>query len=173
MPLFILLAFVLRLIKQRFLYFWLILLASFYLTSNFDKYRELYKRTDYVLLSNDLEKNEKKEEPIFVYRNISADILRLYYRGTNKIIPFPEAISYNKQFGPESWLIKDQDIKKLDETLTKDHNFYIIIVDDSGLRGFNESRNILMDFLLNNFKLIKEKSYKGRTILYEFSGKTD
>ena len=168
-PLLILLGYVFRNLKLKVLNLALILYAVLLFTYNFKHYRELYKINDYRSVGRFLENNEKKEEPAFVFRSISAEILDIYYEGINKIYPLPKAISYNKEFSPEQWNINNQDIDELQNILLKYSEFYIIIVDDKYIFGFNESKNKLMEFLESNFKMIGEKSFNAEIKLYEFS----
>jgi hypothetical protein len=169
-PLLILMVLLFKFFKGGLLNFWLVLLVIFYVTADFKEYRCLYKVKDFRSLSNYIDKTEEKEEPIFVYRNISAENMSLYYKGINKIVPVPEAFSYNKAFSPEQWEISTQDLNELEKKLMEYSNFYVVI-DNSPLKGVNESKTVLLEFLLQNFNLIEERSFKGEIVAYKFSNK--
>jgi 4-amino-4-deoxy-L-arabinose transferase-like glycosyltransferase len=171
-PLFISAILLFKLVKPGLLYYGLILLVLIYVTFNFKHYHELYKVNDYRSVGIYLEKKEKKGEPVFVYRNISAEIVNFYYDGINNVLPIPESFAYDKEFDPEQWEINKRDVSELSEKLVKYPSFYIIM-DDTALKGFAESKKIIMDFLLNNFKLMEEKSFKEKITLYKFSDKID
>ena len=143
-----------------------------YLGANFDKYHELYKHKDYKSLGSYLEKNDKGEIPVFVYRNISADNLAFYYNGKNKIYPIPEAFSYDLEFGPDQWEINCQDLNGLNNQFILHPSFYIVL-DDTALAGYSESKKRLLDFLMLNYSLKDEKTFKGKITLYFFSPKSN
>lgn len=170
-PLFISMVLLFRLFKKGSLIFWLFFLGLIYLAGNFTKYHYLYKVKDYKSLGNYLEEHENMGEPIFVFRNISAENLDIYYHGVNNIYPLPEAFSYDKEFSSKQWEINKQDVSNLCEKLTKYSEFYIVI-DDTALSGFNESKNTLMDFLFTEFNMMEEKLFNGRLTLYKFSDST-
>jgi hypothetical protein len=113
----------------------------------------------------------RKKESLHLSFGISAEILDLYYDGVNNIYPLPKAISFDKEFIPEQWNINNQNINEIRNRLLKYSNFYIIIVDDKYIPGFNESKEKLTTFLKLNFKLIDEKSFKSEIKLYEFTNK--
>ena len=167
-PLSILMMVLFKFFKPWLLNFWLVLLMIFYLYADFKGYRDLYKVKDFRSLCHYIKMTEEKEEPIYVYRNISAENMSFYYDGINKILPVPKAFSYNKAFGPEQWKINVQDLNELYRKLMKYSNFYVVI-DNSPLRGVEESKTTLLEFLLHNFNLSVEKSFKGKIIVYKFS----
>jgi len=158
------------LIKPRFLTFWIVILTVVNLGANFQTYHNLYKVNDYRSLSLYLAENEHKIEPIFVYRNIAAENLELYYRGENEIVPVPKAFSYNEGFGPDCWKITQQDIILINEKMLRFPSFYVII-ERSNLSGVRESEGVFMDFLKANFLLVEDKSFKEGIKLYEFTNR--
>ena len=166
--LFLSMLFIFKIFKPGFLYFWLILHAVIYLNQDYNRYHKLYKIRDYRSLATYLEENEKRGEPVFIYRNIGVENLEIYYEGVNKIFPIPEPITYDI-FGPEQWKIKEKHLEKLQEQLNNYQLFYIIIDNRINLAGFVESYNLLMGFLFNRYTLIEETAIKEEILVYKFS----
>lgn len=164
------LIFFFRNIRPGLLNFWLILLAFVYVSENTQIYHQLYKKKDFKSLGNYIAETEENEEPVFVFRNISAEILQLYYKGKNKIYPLPRDFAYDKDFDPRQWEITVQDINELNGNLLNYSHFYIVI-DNSPLRGVNESKSVLLDFVQSNYKLVFKKTFEHQINLYKFSNK--
>jgi hypothetical protein len=141
----------------------------FFLYADYKGYKDLYKVKDFRSLCSYLEKNEMEHEPIFVFRNISADNMKFYYHGINILIPVPKAFSYNKTFDKEQWKLNEQNLNDLNKTLMRFSHFYVVI-DNSPLNGVYESKTLLLDFLSKKFIFKEEKSFKGNILLYKSSG---
>lgn len=169
-PLFLILIFLIRLVKHRLLILWFIFFAVICLTKDISNNKGLYKVNDFRSLGNYIESHENINEPILIYRNIIAENLSLYYHGVNELIPIPKAFSYNNVFGLENWKINYNDFDKLKDKLLKSHNFYIVI-DNIFLVGVTESKQVLLDFMFQNFTLEEVKYFKSRIELYRFSNK--
>jgi hypothetical protein len=167
-PIFILMVFILRSVRNKYLIYWFLLLVMFYTIADYKGNRYLYKAKDFRALSTYIQKIEQTDEPIYIFRNISADNLSLYYNGINKIIPVPEAFSYSKEFSPEQWKIDERYLNELDKKLINCPGFFVV-VDNSPLNGVNESKTMLLEFLGKTFTLKEEKSFKGNIILYKSS----
>ena len=173
-PLFILFLTLLNFIKPKYFNVVLLTFAVFYITFNFRQYHKLYKYHDYKKIGKYLEKNENIGEPVFVYRNISAEILNRYYKGLNVIHSLPGPIAYNREFGPEQWNINTLKINQLNKTLVEYSCFYVLIIDDNSMMpGFTESKNRLMDYLSLSFITKEEKLFGANAKLYKFSNRTD
>lgn len=170
-PVFLLLIAFLSFIKPKVLNYGFIVIVLFYLVRDFQEYRKLYKVNDFKALSEYIIQAENKDEPIFVYRNINSEVLKIYYKGVNKLIPLPKVIAFNQKFGPEQWEINEQDLSSLSERLVHYQNFYIVIIDDKSLIGFNKSKSLLVDFLNKNFDNVQEKTFTPRLHLYKYSRK--
>lgn len=153
-------------LKLRILFF--IWLSLIYISFGFNKYYHLYKVNDVRSLCNYIEMTEGNCTPIFVYRNISGENLGYYYDGINEIVPIPEPFHYDRVFGPEQWEINDEDINRLDKKLLHYSSFYVVI-DNSSLRGVNESKAVLLEYLLKNFKIEEMKVFNGKVALYKIS----
>ena len=167
-PLLILMIFMLKFVRPNLLSLWFVIFLFIYCTTDFKQYRGLYKVNDYKSLGKYIERNEKTGEPIFVFRNISAENLGFYYNGSNDIIPIPKAFSYDKEFTPKQWEINVQDINRLNNKLIKYPTFYIVI-DGSILTGVFESKTALMDNLISNFTMVEEKPFEEKIVLYKFT----
>jgi len=170
-PLFLLMIFLFKYIKPKLLSYGLAFLIILYISEDFKHYKMLYKDYDIKSLSEYIMKDEKKDEPIFIYRNCNTDVLSQYYKGINLLVPLPKAISYDKKFGPETWEIKKQDIVTLAHQLINYDSFYIVIINEKSLYNFSESKKILTDFLFANFEMIQEKFFGQRLLVYKFSKK--
>jgi hypothetical protein len=144
-------------------------LMLFYLVADINVYRGLYKFNEFKNLCNYLKINESSEDPIFVYRNINAEVLTQYYSGVNKIIPLPNAISYDKKFGPEQWTIDENCIINIGQKLKIYNQFRIVIVDDRFLIGFSNSYKLLTEYLFKHFNLKRKVVFKNNLVLLEFS----
>lgn len=156
--------------KPRFLIFWLIIFALIYLSDDYSKYQELYKVKDYRALSNYLESHEEKEVPVFVFRNISAENMSLYYKDIKKLIPLPNSFEFDKDFSPDQWKITDRDTNQLKGNFLNYPKIYLVI-DDTPLQGYSESKEILMNVLNEYFIIIDTKTFKKELFLYKFSKK--
>ena len=160
------------LIKPGTLKYWVALLVLMNLAANFQTYHNLYKVNDYRSLSKYLEGEEQNKEPIFVYRNITAENLSLYYKSKNKIIPVPKPFSYTEVFGPECWKITRQDIDNINDKMTQYKSFFVI-VEETNLSGFEESERKFMDFLNAHYLLLEDRTFKEGILLYRFSNKNN
>ncbi len=168
-PVFLILVFFFRFVKPQLLISWFIFFALLFIGENINRNIGLYKNIDFRSLKNYIELHEKSNEPIFVYRNIMADNLAIYYKGVNEIVPVPEAFSYNI-YSPEEWKVNEQDIDKLNEKMIKYVSFYFVL-DTFPLPGVVESKPLLLNFLRNNFTLEEKEFFKGHIELYKFSNK--
>lgn len=164
--------FILKMVKRKYLIFWFIIMSSLYTFNNIYKYQDLYKIKDYKALSKYLEQKEQEGEPIFIFRNISAEILNIYYRGINNVVPIPDVFSYTQEFNPELWEFHEIDSYELEKKLNKLYCFRIII-DDSPLKGFNEAKNSLLKFVFSNYKIEEEKYFNGKITVYKFSNENN
>ncbi len=151
-PLFCLLAIIFNCLKTNFFIPWIIFLSVMYICIDFNKYHDLYKVDDYRKLGKYLEKNEKADEPIFVYRNITAELIDMYYNGINDVYPVPAPFSYNRGFNPELWALSENEIRDISLKLNKYKCFYVVILDGS-LKGFEESKSMLTNYLSKNYKM--------------------
>jgi uncharacterized membrane protein len=157
-----------RLIKTKTLNLWFIILVLLSSASNFHTYNKLYKVNDYRSLASYLEEHGGNQQPIFVYRNITAENLSLYYKGSNEIVPLPRSFPYDETFGPDDWIITNQDIVTINEKMNTYNSFYVI-VEETGLSGFSESKKALIGFLFTHYSLVEDKSFKAGIKLYKFS----
>jgi uncharacterized membrane protein len=167
-PLFIAFLFLFRIIRQNLLVVWTIAIAIIYISENVRFYQGVYKVNDFRALAKYLEANQKDGEPVFVFRNISAENLTIYYKGINDVIPVPKPFSYDSDFSPEQWNITPADIDNLSDKMLTHNNFYIIF-DNSALRGAGESKKILMDFLTGRFSMVEDKHFRGLIELCKFA----
>jgi hypothetical protein len=157
-------------IRPKTLTFWIVMLVLLNLAANFQTYHKLYKVNDYRFLANYLEENDRDNEPIFVYRNISADNLALYFNARDKIIPVPKPFSYNQGFGPECWKITEEDIIHIGEEMVKYPSFFVI-VEKTNLAGFAESEKAFMELVNVNYSLLETRSFKEGILLYKYTRK--
>jgi hypothetical protein len=171
-PILITIILLFNILKEKFLYVWLVFLAIIYLNADIQKYHCMYKLKEYKSLGFYLEKSEKSGQPVFVFRNISADNLAIYYKGVNKVLPVPEAFSYEKTFGPLQWKIGDEELNKLNNELKGLPVFYFVI-DDTALEGYANSKKVLMNFLSSGFNTEEIKPFKDNLTLYKFSSKAE
>lgn len=172
-PLFMTLIFLFRKIKPGLFYYWLILLGIVYLTADYNKYNKLYKIRDFPSLAKYIEQNERKGEPVFIYRNIGVQNLEIYYGGINKIFPIPEPFDFEKKFGPGQWTLDEEDIKNLNEQLKPYQSFYVVINNMINLAGFVESKELLLDFLNTDYHLLEEERIKEDILVYKYTRKED
>ena len=170
MTLSIVMIFLFKNIKPSFLHFWLFLLAIIYICNNVQTYQKLYKVKDFKSIAEYIERSEGQNEPVLVFRNISAEILSVYYMGKNKIYPVPKNFLYDKLFGPEQWEISPENINDLHDKLTNYTHFYVLI-DNSPLRGVKEAKETLLDFLFSNFNLDEKNTFEWQIDLYKFSNR--
>ena len=159
-----------RSFKPGIQYLWLFIFIMIYLVNDIGKYHELYKVKDFRSLAGFLEESEKRNEPVFVFRNISAENLEYYYNGINEIIPVPDEFSYDEAFGQKQWELTEEYMNGLEGCLQNYSEFYLVI-DNSPLRGVNESRALLLDFLFQGYSNVFEQAFRGKLILYKFSNK--
>jgi len=159
-----------RSVKPGIQYLLFFIFSMIYLVNDVGKYHELYKVKDFRSLAGFLEESEKRNEPVFVFRNISAENLKYYYNGVNEIIPVPDGFSYNEAFGQNQWNLTEEYMNGLEGCLQKYSEFYLVI-DNSPLRGVNESRTLLLDFLYQRYSNVFEQAFRGKLILYKFSNK--
>jgi len=169
-PLYITLAFLLQRFKPKMFYVLLIYLLIFYTIWDYNRYKGLYKVKEYKALCENVEKNEVDGEPLFVYRNISAEVIKIYYSGINKIIPLPREFVYDQGYGTYLWEIEKNDLDELTNKLQIINGFYLA-VDKSPLAGFDEEKKILMDYFSDKFAIVREEQFKGQLFLYKFSKK--
>lgn len=166
--LFLLIVTFFRYFKPGIQYLWFFIFMITYLVNVFNKYHDPYKVKDFRSLASFLEESEKKGEPVFVFRNISAENLKYYYTGLNELIPLPDEFSYHEKFGQNQWTINEQNIVELKTQMQNFSEFYLVI-DNSPLRGVKESQTVLLDFLFSNYGNMLEKPFNGKIILYKFS----
>ena len=125
---------------------------------------------EYKALCENVEKNEVDGEPLFVYRNISAEVIKIYYSGINKIIPLPREFVYDQGYGTYLWEIEKNDLDEVTNKLQIINGLYLA-VDKSPLAGFDEEKKILMDYFSDKFAIVREEQFKGQLFLYKFSKK--
>ena len=171
-PLLLSLTILFRMVKPELLNYWLILFSLIYITEDFNRYKKLYKIRDFPSLASYIEKNENPGESIFIYRNIGAENLEIYYKGVNDIYPLPQAFDFRGKFVPEQWEISRSDIERLRQQFDQQQSFYVIISNMVNLKGFIESRALLLDFLESNYNLIEKADIKGDILVYKYAGKT-
>jgi len=169
-PVYITLAFLLKQFKPQILSLFLVYILICLTVWDFTRYKGLYKVKEYKALCENVEKNEVKGEPLFVYRNISAEVIKIYYSGINKLVPLPREFVYNKGYGTYLWEIEESDLEEFGDKLEGINGFHLAI-DKSPLAGFEEEKKILMDFLSGKFSIVKEEHFKGQLFLYKFSRK--
>ena len=165
-PLFLFVVMLFKCVKPVFLNFWFIILATLFTINTLHQFPGLYKMKDYKSVSHYLQTIKGKDEPIFVFRNISAEIITLYFNGNNKIIPIPERFHYDHEFGPVQWDITQSYLITFG-TKVIDYENFSVVIDDSPLAGFNESKIRLMSYLQNNFDLKEEKIFHRGITIYE------
>lgn len=170
-PIYITFAFLIFHFRPHVLYLLVIFIITFYTIWDYNRYKGLYKVKEYKALCENVEENEKNNEPIFIYRNISAEIIKIYYSGINEIIPLPREFVYDKGYGTYLWEIEENDLIQLGKKLEDINDFYLVI-DTSPLAGFGKDKNELMDFLNNEFLIKELVQYKGQLLLYKFIRKS-
>ena len=169
-PIYLTLAFLLKLFKPHIIYIFLIFIISFYIIWDYSRYKGLYKVKDYKALCANVKKNEREGEPLLIYRNISAEIIKIYYSGINEVVALPHEFVYDRGYGTYLWEIEENDLIELNNKLEGIDDFHLVI-DNSPLAGFNEEKKKLIEFLTVNFSVTKEEPYKGQLYLYKFSRK--
>jgi len=167
LPLYLLLIRAFIHLKPGYMTTWIIFFSLFYLGIGFDNYHNLYKHNDFRRLGSYLERVEKQNEPVLVYRNVMADNLKLYYNGINHICPLPHPFVYNSGIDPNLWKIQTEDLVQLAENLKPVERFQVIIVNNV-ITGFEESKQVLYDFLVKNYTLESEKHFEKNIYLYTF-----
>ena len=168
MPLLISIMLLSGFLKPGIVNLWILFFVVIYITADFSRYKDLYKVKDFRSVCSYIQENEKAGEPIFVYRNISAENMSFYYDGENEIYPLPDKFDYSGSFGPEQWEIGKDDLKPLNEKFIK-YDYFYVVIDNSPLRGVSEANTELLKLLEQNFNLLEEKSFKGRLDMYKFS----
>jgi len=166
-PLIILLTLILKSFRPATLIALTIMMATFYVYLNFEKYKGMYKVDDYRKVGEYVKNNTDTDEPIFFYRNIVSDLFKMYFKGKNEIYPIPGPFKFDEGFNPRLWKLNDGDIRTLNDTLNRHKNFCVIIL-DSSLNGFKESRDALIEDLMIHYSL-KSRMCFGRFYLFSFS----
>ena len=54
-----------------------------------------------------IDRNEKKDEPIFLYNYLLQKFFPYYYKGSNSIIGLPEAIDTAKRYNVSNWAYRN------------------------------------------------------------------
>ena len=169
-PLFVSLAIIFKYIKSSYLYVWIVLFAALYLVNSIRQFPGLYKHKDYKSVCMYIYNHDENGKPVFAFRNVSAEILNLYYKGNTTVYPIPDKFSYTDEFSSRQWTIESNDLEKLSKIISQDSSFYVII-DDSPLSGFKESKSKLKMYLQKSFELEKEISFGNELFLYEYTTK--
>jgi len=96
-------------INKKLLILFLLALMSMYAISIINANENYAKRFDYLSLVNKLENNGKNKEKVVIYRNIQYEIIKLYYKGQNALIPLPHPLDTDQPYQPEyQWAFSDQ-----------------------------------------------------------------
>jgi uncharacterized membrane protein len=167
-PVLFILIFFLKYLKPVFLYLGLILLIIAYVLKGYVNYNGLYKVKDLRGLGSYIENIEGSREPIFVYRNITAENLRLYYKGRNSLIPVPKDFSYNDEFGENQWIINIEFFNEFKQKVNE-YDSFLVVIDNSPLRGVKESTEILLSFLESKYQIRTKKLFGGNIELFRFA----
>jgi hypothetical protein len=162
--------FFLQSLKRVFRIIFLIVIILICIAKDYGNYKDLYKNKDIKMIASYLEQYERPNEPILVFRNITAEVLAHYYNGINSLLPLPNRISFSDEYSSKQWTINNDDINRIDDKICNNESFYLII-DNNFLRGVHESNTLLLNHFNDRFNLQMEKEFRGNLDLYRYVNK--
>jgi hypothetical protein len=162
-PLLVLLITVFKIFKHSTMILIYSLFSLYFLYLFVINYKNPIKFYDFESITTYVEKIGKKNEPILFYRNGLSLPFQYYYNGINSLHPLPNPVTFDKDY-----LINIKDTLTLGDLIGRVSKEYILITDDKArfLYSLNMNRDMIDEYLNNNFRTTLDTLYYGRSNQY-------
>jgi hypothetical protein len=126
------------------------------------KYMNPIKTYDFKFVARFLEKIERSDEPILIYRPAIALPLHYYYEGKNKLFPIPHPVNFDS-----SYLINIEDTLQLKNAIDNaGHNSksYILVSDTTVYEGvLYMNRKMISNYIYDHYRVSLDTLFYGRS----------
>ncbi len=148
-----------RLIQPKFVKIWLFIILFLMLSSSIVKFSGLVKVYNIKGLCRYIEKSEKPNQPVFVYRNTIKLLTNHYYFGANQVVPIPDKFDFSKEFRPSMWHLNQDDVQKFFNDNTKGIQSFWLVTEENKLDKYDESLNLLESYAKGHYRMETEKYF--------------
>ncbi len=150
---------------KRFPHLYVLILLLLFI-STVIKHIPFAKNIDYKKISLFIESKERKHQPIILYHNELNLPFQYYYNGINLSYPLPIEINFSHPYDHSKWAIKDvNSLKHSMNKIPESDTIWLITDNINELYGTKFNRDILEDYMHNNYTLLQEKHfYKDITV---------
>ena len=131
------------------------------------KFNNTYKTVSWKSIANYIKENEKKDEPIIVFRSNRVLTLAYYYDGINAIYGLPCDPQF-KEYDLHTHKIKNtsQVSTFFDKKILPNKYFWIVIFGTETYRGININSNLLKDFIDEYCVIESRKKFQEARVMY-------